>query len=197
MKILTDKVYYNGKEFIVNNWPVIRDADTYDSLLSRAIEEGYVVRCGDMGEIFRVDSLAYKSIGFHTLPEPREFECTEEPNYKSSSKEYFNRIAILLPKQPVTSPEPSEEINIDWIIGIESEAKEALDELPVALCADDNEENIFFQGYYAAASRYKKGNPDKEQEELWKQIFHQVGSRMDFMKWLQENFVVTRKQKKG
>ena len=66
MIITTDKVYYNGKEFIVNQWAeeprvntILRAAnvgasalnkvthslkiDTYNQSLTRSIEEGYVI----------------------------------------------------------------------------------------------------------------------------------------------------------
>lgn len=37
-------------------------------------------------------------------------------------------------------------------------------------------------------------NEGEKQEELWKEVFHQSASRMDFMQFLQKNFTITRKK---
>ena len=41
----------------------------------------------------------------------------------------------------------------------------------------------------------KKAEPKQEesQEELWKLVFHQAGSRMDFMQFLMKHFTITRR----
>lgn len=135
MKITTDKVYYNGKEFIVvpeeelANWPLYPseksfsgDQWKYNNALQYYHEqiESILTKCYMLSEQHAMEALKATVFinvhekQFYTLPEPREFEFTLIKEGEADG--YFEeRTAILLPKEE-TNPAPLGEENIGTFV---------------------------------------------------------------------------------
>lgn len=226
MKITTDKVYYNGKEFIINNWPktpVITyddvesdiDADNdYQLALTRAIEEGYVVKDVDnkillswindrgVDPISESDSRRILREGFLTLPEPREFECTIEnhnvvghDSKQEMEADWEERIATLLPKEEIKPA--SEEQKRDFIQdALNAYYHQAVEILSTQTLGDIERKNYEYQRD-TAKLLMTTSEPPEEQEELWKEVSQWFGIEtysVSSIRELQKHFTIHRKR---